>query len=215
VRIPSSSSLLGTSTRLPRGAGIDGPAFREQRNEQFTDPDQDARGSASMVRRHCSSHCLQNSAQTRQCSCLPACRLHSAPQVAQARAQTSSCVRSSSRSGSKDRETIRAVAAQRSAQSRLSRMQRRNSATIASPRHASAQAVQASSQATHASTHAARPLASLFGRFGVFEIICSRFCMASSSARRELRSRGFRGARRAPRSAAVGGHGRRANCDMR
>jgi hypothetical protein len=100
-----------------------------------------------------SSHaCLQRrqtSAQRRQCSRWAACRSHSSAQARQAAAQASIVARRSRRSGAVCRVTMRPVASQASAQSRLRRMQRTNSCRSSSLRQASAQAVQLAAQSRH------------------------------------------------------------------
>lgn len=89
-----------------------------------------------------SSQRRQASAQTRQCSCIEAWRPHSAPQARQASRQARRTAFSTASLAPVRRDAMAAVAAQRSAQSRLRRMHWRRSATCASPRQASVQEVQ-------------------------------------------------------------------------
>ena len=84
------------------------------------------------------------SPQIRQCSIFTLCLLHIAPQLSQAWMHARSCAPASLKSVRVNREMIRAVARQTSAQSLQSRMHSTIRATSFSPRQASAQALQAS-----------------------------------------------------------------------
>lgn len=102
------------------------------------------------------SHLRQASAQTRQCSCMSSCFLHSVAHSAHAVRHASSVVLTVARFCPVRRLRILPVVAQRSAQSRLRRMQFRRSATISSARQASAHEVQVCAHSRHAAMPAFR-----------------------------------------------------------
>jgi hypothetical protein len=97
----------------------------------------------------------QASAQTRQCLCLSAWRLHSFAQARQKAMHVVSCASNGWRLPALlARAMMLPVAAQTAAQSRFSRMQEIRLSTCFSERQASAQAVQVSTQSEQASMHA-------------------------------------------------------------
>ena len=106
-----------------------------------------AQPTSCMASWHACSHRRQASAQMRQCSWRPAWRSHSSPHTRHAAAQTWSIWRKICSLEPVRREPVAPVAAQTSAQSRLSRMHWRRSWTMSSARQASAHAVQACAQA--------------------------------------------------------------------
>lgn len=101
-----------------------------------------------------SAHTRQASAHSRQCGC-SACFAHSAAHSAAVRAQASSWARHTRGSKSFPRASKLAVHEQMSAQSRSSRMHRRNGKISCSPRQPSAHARQARAHAAAASMHPA------------------------------------------------------------
>jgi len=102
-----------------------------------------------------SAQAVQASAQTRQCLCFSAWRVHSAAQARQNAIQVVSWASSGCLFPALfARATTLPVAAHTAAQSRLSRMQEINASTCFSARHASVQAVQVSMHTEQASMQA-------------------------------------------------------------
>jgi hypothetical protein len=102
-----------------------------------------------------SAQLVQASAQTRQCLCLSAWRLHSLAQARQNAMHVVSCASSGWRFPALfARAMTLPVAAHTAAQSRFSRMHAIKLSTCFSERQASAQAVQVSMQSEHASMQA-------------------------------------------------------------